>query len=121
MSWVERTVEERLARAAAAGELDTPHLSGRELDLDTPRGPGWWAERFVRRERSHDRRIVAVEAASVARSEFWRAESVDELRGLVRRANDAIDLANLHLLDTDRIDPFVSDDVVDRWRRLRSR
>ena len=57
MSWIERVIEERLAHAAASGELDAPHLHGKPLpDLDRPREQGWWADRFVRREMSHDRR-----------------------------------------------------------------
>ena len=69
VSWIERMLEERLARAAADGELDTPHLAGKPLpDIDTPRQQGWWAEQFVRRELSHDRRVAAETAAAEARA-----------------------------------------------------
>ena len=75
VSWIERVIEERLAQAAAAGELDAPHLNGKPLpDLDRPREQGWWADQFVRRELSHDRRKVAEAAAAEARAGFWRAD-----------------------------------------------
>ena len=120
MSWIERSVEERLANAAAGGELDTPELNGRELDLDTHRGQGWWADQFARRELSHDRRKVAEAAADAARIGFWRAATVDELRDRVRDANQAIVRANINLVATDRITPFDAADIEARWRRLRS-
>ena len=120
MSWIERSVEERLAKAAAAGELDAPTLAGRPLaDLDRPREQGWWANRFVQRELSHDRRRVAEAAASEARVGFWRAATVDDLRGRVRDANAAIVRANINLVETDRLEPFDHADIEARWRRLR--
>jgi multidrug efflux pump subunit AcrA (membrane-fusion protein) len=120
MSWVERLVEERLARAAANGELDAPHLEGKPLpDLDRPRGQGWWADRFVQRELSHDRRTVAEAAAAQARAGFWRAATEDELRERVGAANAMIATANLNLIDADRLDPFDWPDIRDRWLAVR--
>jgi hypothetical protein len=117
MSWIERVVEERLAQAAAAGELDAPHLRGKPLpDLDRPREQGWWADQFVRRELSHDRRAVAEAAAARARAGFWRAATRDELRERVREANAAIVRANINLVDADRLPLFDWSDVHDRWR-----
>jgi hypothetical protein len=119
MSWVERLVEERLAKAAANGELDTPHLQGKPLpDLHQPRGQGWWADRFVQRERSHDRRTVAVAAAAEARAGFWRAATEEELRDLVGAANAMVIRANLNLIESDRLDLFDWRDIRDRWRSL---
>lgn len=114
-------LEERLAQAAADGELDSPGLRGRPLpDLDRPREQGWWANRFVERELSHDRREVAEAAARRARAGFWRAETVEELLASVRAANAAIVRANINLIASDRIEPFDADDAVVRWRRLRA-
>jgi hypothetical protein len=41
--------------------LDPPdRLWGKPIaDLDRPRPPGWWADQFVARELSHDRREAA--------------------------------------------------------------
>ena len=119
MSWIERSVEERLANAAAGGELDTPELRGKQLDLDSPRGEGWWADRFTRRELSHDRRRVAEAAAAQARLGFWRATTIHDLRALVADANAAVVRANINLVDVDRLRPFDGDDIEDRWLRLR--
>ena len=120
MSWIERSVEERLAQAVRDGELDPGPLAGTKLpDLDRQRGQGWWAERFVKRELSHDRRVRAEADAARARVGFWTAGSVEEVVSLVGDANDAIAAANINLVDSDRLDPFDADDIIDRWRRLR--
>ena len=119
MSWIERSVEERLANAAAGGELDTPELAGKRLDLDTHRTQGWWADQFTRRELSHDRRRRAEAAAAAARVGFWRASTLDDLRAAVREANEAIVRANINLIETDRLPRFDPADIEDRWRRLR--
>jgi Domain of unknown function (DUF1992) len=119
VSWIERLVEERLAQAAASGELDTPHLKGKPLpDLDRPREQGWWADQFVRRETSHDRRKVAEAAAAGARAGFWRADGVDELCKLVTAANVSIAKANLNLVASDHLPVFDWPDVRDRWTAL---
>lgn len=115
-------LEDRLAQAAAAadGELDAGPLHGKPFDdLDRPRPAGWWAEQFVRRERSHDRAKAAAAAAAAARAGFWRAGSVGEVRALVSTANATLVRANLNLVDDDRLALFDVDDVVARWRRLR--
>lgn len=120
MSWIERSLEERLAKAAADGELDAPHLQGKPIaDLDRPRSQGWWAEQFVRRELSHDRRERAEADAASARAGFWRAASIDELRDQVRSANAAIVRANLNLIETDRLALFDVTEVEASWHRLR--
>jgi hypothetical protein len=52
---VEFLVERRILEAMERGELATPSLSGKPIeDLDVQRPPGWWAERFVERERVRD-------------------------------------------------------------------
>lgn len=120
MSWIERSIEERLAQAAADGELDTPHLWGTPIpDLDRPRPQGWWADQFVRRELSHDRRARAEVTAAAARAGFWRAAEVAELRERVRAANVDIVRANVNLIESDRLVPFDVDEIEARWRELR--
>lgn len=109
-------VEERLANAAASGELDGGPLTGKPLpDIDERRRDGWWAEQFVKRELSHDRRVVALEARAAARAGFWTAASVAELDALVADANAAIAHANINLTDDDQIAPFDPADILRRW------
>ncbi|NND73859.1 MAG: DUF1992 domain-containing protein [Ilumatobacter sp.] len=94
MSWVARMVEQRLADAARAGELDAGPLEGKPIPgIDEHRPDGWWAEQFVRRELSHDRRKVAVEAAAKACVAYWKADSEADVVALVRAANEAITAA----------------------------
>lgn len=120
MSWIERAVEERLARAARDGELSPPHLAGKPLDdLVRERPQGWWADRFVERELSHDRRQRADAAAAAARAGFWRAGDVAAVREAVAAANTAIARANVNLLPGDRLEPFDLADIEARWRKLR--
>ena len=122
MSWLDRVVEERLAEAAANGELAAPDLEGRPIaDLHWERPGGWWAKRFVERELSHDRRAATEAEIALARARFWRATSEDEVRTLVADVNLEIDRANGLMVANDRLAPFDADDVVERWRRLARR
>lgn len=120
MSWMDRLLEERLAEAAANGELVAEPLKGKPIPgIDDHRPEGWWANSFVRRERSHDRREVAEAAMKSARAGFWRAGTESELRSLVSAANADIATANINLVDEDRLGAFDAVDIVERWRRLR--
>lgn len=120
MSWLERSLEERLAQAARNGELDAPNLAGKPLpDLDRQRPHGWWAEQFVQRERSHDRSEAAQLMVNQARQRFWRAATRAELAGLVDAANEAIARENERLLPADHLEPFDLADIEHRWERLR--
>lgn len=112
-------VEDRLAKAAAAGELDGGPLAGKPLpDIDKQRPDGWWAEQFVRRERSHDRREIVVAAVAKARVGFWKATSAKELHDLVARSNEAIVHANINLVEADRVELFDLADIRRRWTDL---
>lgn len=113
-------VEERLAKAAADGELAAPHLEGKPIaDLHWERPEGWWAKRFFERELSHDRRSDALQSAATARAGFWRCSDEASVRDAVLQANAAIDRANVNIVPADQVDRFDLDDIVDRWRRLR--
>lgn len=119
MSWIERSLEERLAQAARSGELDVPELAGRPIaDLDRPRRPGWWAEQFVRRERSHDRRVDALAELARIRGRFWRCPDEDTLRRSIDDANAWIAATNDRLVPDDHVPPLEPDDIVARWRRM---
>ena len=120
MSWIERAVEQQLADAIERGELDTPaHLRGKQLDLDTQRSDGWWAERFVRRERSHVLHDEAQAERARRAVAFWRAASLAELDNLVGDANHWIEQANTRLLPTDALEPFQLETVRTTWTSVR--
>jgi len=119
VSWVERMLEQRLAEAAANGELAAPSLEGKPFaDLHVERQQGWWANQFVARELSHDRRVVAERAAASARAGFWRCGDESALLSAVAAANADIALANINLVEADRVALFDVDDIVARWRNL---
>lgn len=76
MSWADHLVERQIAEAMARGDLDPAALRGTELDLDTQRQPGWWAERFVERERLalRDEPDAAHDVIAAWRAEARRAD-----------------------------------------------
>jgi len=115
-----RSVEQRLANAAESGELRVAKLEGKPIPgIDTRRPDGWWADQFVKRELSHDRRKVAAAAAARARAGFWHATTVQQLTELVAAANQQIVAANINLVDADHLDRFDHDDIIARWLSLR--
>lgn len=118
MSWVERRVEQRIAEAMERGELDAGPLHGQPItDLDRPRQEGWWAERFVARER---RRLAREEAAQIAerwRQRFGVVRDGADLRQRVEAANAWVDDVNGSLHPDDRLRPFDLAEVERDWRR----
>lgn len=119
VSYLERMLEERLAKAAADGELSAPRLEGKPIaDLHWERPQGWWAKQFFERELSHDRRSAALEAAAAARASFWRCRDEQTVRAAVADANAAIERANVNIVPDQHVERFDPDDIVDRWHRL---
>jgi hypothetical protein len=69
---VEFLVERRISEAMERGELAAPTLSGKPIDdLDVHRQPGWWAEKFVERERERARDDVSESTRAMV--ELWRS------------------------------------------------
>lgn len=120
MDYVELRVEQRIAEAIARGELDPGELKGMPIDdLDRPRKEGWWADQFVRRERS---RFAAEDAAG--ERQRWerrlaRTGDEDGLRQRVAEANRWIAEVNKGLLRPHAIERFDVDEEVSRWRAHR--
>lgn len=71
MDWVDAIVERKLREARERGEFDTRATAGADLDLDTQRTEGWWAQQFVEREKVRLRDEPDVAQAMVAE---WRRE-----------------------------------------------
>ena len=119
---VELLVERKIAAAIERGELDPGALKGTPIaDLDRPRQSGWWADEFVRRERS---RFAGEDAA--AERVRWerrlaRARDVDDLRRRVATANRWIDEVNGGLMTKDVVVRFDAADEIRRWHHRSSR
>ncbi len=121
MSWIDRIVEQQIAGAIARGELDTPErLRGKPLDLDAPRNDGWWAEQFVRRERSQLLREESLPVRAAHLPRFWRAADTTELTALVTAANRWVADTNQRLQPADELELFDPREVADTWRALHS-
>lgn len=118
MSWIDHIVERQIAEAIARDELEPAHLRGKPLDLDTQRGDGWWAEQFVRKERSRILREDSVPQRAALLPKFWRAATVHELTELVAEANKWIVGVNQQLLPTDALALFDPREVIDTWKSV---
>lgn len=120
MSWIDHIVERQIAEAMARGELDAPeHLRGKPLDLDTTRGDGWWAEQFVRRERSHVLREDSLTERAIREAGFSHAATVQELTTLIADANKWIVGVNERLLPADALPLFEPAGAMATWRSVR--
>ncbi len=120
MSYIDRIVEQQIAAAMARGAFDDLPGAGKPLDLD-PREPGWWAEQFVRRERSHVLHEEIGHDLAARRAAFWRAGSIDALRELVTEANKVLTTANARMIAADRFPLVDYGDTVARWREVAAR
>ena len=120
VSWIDQIVEQQIAAAIKRGDMDTPeHLRGASLDLDTQRGDGWWAEQFVRKERSRLLRDDSLPERATRASAFWRAPTINELTGLITDANKWIVSVNQRLQPADRMDLFDPQEVIADWKPAR--
>ena len=118
MSWIDRVVEQKVAEAIARDELVSPAMHGKALDLDTQRSDGWWADQFVKRERSRIMRDDSLVQRATYPVRFWKAATVAELTDIVAEANRWIVSVNSRLVAADALELFDPRDVVDTWRTL---
>jgi hypothetical protein len=119
VDFIDRLVESRIAEAIERGELDPGPLKGKPIpDIDEQRQQGWWADQFVRRERSRLARDAALEQIATWRSSFWRATTIGELRRAVAEANRQIDRTNGRLVPEDAVPRFDLVGVERTWRSL---
>ncbi|CAN5410914.1 hypothetical protein BH23ACT3_BH23ACT3_10250 [soil metagenome] len=116
VSFIDAIVERKIAEAIERGEFDAGPLRGKPIpDLDRPRQPGWWAEQFVRRERSHVEREAALDECDAWERRFRVARTLDELDRLRDEATAWVDATNRHLLPHDAFDHF---SIEEHERRL---
>ena len=119
MDFIDRLVESRIAEAIERGELDPGPVKGKPIpDIDNPRPQGWWAEQFVRRERSRLAREETLERIGAWRLRFQRATTIDELRRMIAQANGWIDRQNQRLAPDDAVPRFENGAVERAWRSL---
>lgn len=119
-SYLDLLVEQQIAQAMARGEFDDLPGAGRPIaDLDRQRQPGWFAENLVRRERSRVLHGDTTDELARRRAAFWRATSIDELRGLVLEANKLIASTNPRLEPDDRLELVDLRSTAATWRSVR--
>jgi hypothetical protein len=119
VGFIDRLVESRIAEAIERGELDPGPLKGRPIaDIDHPRREGWWAEQFVRRERSRLAREDALEEIRSWTLRFQRAATIGELRLVIEDANRSIGRQNERLVAEDAVPLFEFGAVEHAWRSL---
>jgi hypothetical protein len=121
VSWIDLIVEQQIREAIERGEMHGGAYHGKPLpDADRQRPPGWWAEQFVRRERSRLLRDERQAGYDGWPPQFWRAGSEAALVELVDRANRWVADVNANLTADDAFPLFGCDAVVAAWRRLRT-
>jgi hypothetical protein len=119
VGFIDRLVESRIAEAIERGELDPGPLKGKPIaDIDQPRRDGWWAEQFVRRERSRLGREDALEEIRSWKLRFQRAATIGELRLVIEDANRWIGRQNERLVAEDALPLFEFGTVEATWRSL---
>lgn len=119
MSYIDSIVEKQIAAAIERGELDPGPLKGKPIpDIDRRREAGWWAEQFVRRERSTLAREEALDERRAWERRFRAAGDLAELGRLVHEANEWVDGVNERLLPEHALDHLTAHE---HERRLRPR
>lgn len=122
MSFIDLLVEQKIAEAIERGELDPGPLKGKPLpDIDQQRRDGWWAEEFVKRERSRIVHETAVDEIPVWERRFRLAADETALHALVDDANAWVAAMNRRMRELDAIEAFDVDTVVAAWRDARRR
>lgn len=117
LPWFERLIRD----AEAAGEFDDLPGEGEPIaDLDRPYAAGWWAKRFMERERLNE---AAIELAARIRRELPRLlAGRDEpvVRERLHAYNREIGVINTGLPDAERLAPLDIDRILSDRRRRHS-
>lgn len=86
-------------------------------DLDRPRPPGWWANRFLKQERSKLKRAALDERLTRERARVWRLPTEADVRARVDELNQVIAEHNI-VTSLEPRRAFDADETVATWRRL---
>lgn len=122
MSWIDLIVERQIQEAIERAALQGGAYHGKPLpDADVQRPQGWWAEQFVRRERSRIVREDHQDDYDAWRPTFWRAGTEGDLDELLLTANRRVADINADLIPEDAFTPFDADAVRSAWRALHGR
>lgn len=121
MSFIDLLVEQKITEAIERGELDPGPLKGKPLpDIDRQRRGGWWAEEFVKRERSRVVREAAEDELTRWRHRFRNAPDEASLAALLDEAAAWAAATNRRMRDDDALVPFDAE-AVNAWRATRRR
>ena len=112
-------VERRVADGRAEGLFDDLAGTGKPIpDLDRPRRPGWWAERFVKAEKAKvERERLEIELER-AMAPLWRLDEEAAVMTRIAHLNARIDRHNQTTL-LDPIPRLDAGDMLTTWGRLR--
>lgn len=114
-SYADRQIREALDR----GAFDALPGRGKPLpDLDRPYEAGWWARRYVARERTRDALHDLAADTERALGRLWTLSDESAVRGAVEELNRRIDEANRSVPETDRIPRVDEEWAVGTWTRM---
>ncbi len=99
-------VDRQIRQAAERGEFDDLPGAGKPIEgLDAGYDPGWWAKRYLRREKARDR---ADELRRTIRAEAPRLKTASDrvaAEGRVGELNEMVRAVNEHLPPGDQLGP----------------
>jgi hypothetical protein len=114
-SYADRQIREALDQ----GAFDALPGRGRPLaDLDRPYDAGWWARRYVERERARDALYDLAAATERALGRLWTLEDEAAVRTEVSDLNRRIDDANRSVPEPDRLPRIDVEWAVGTWTRM---
>ena len=116
---VSAIAERRIADGQADGFFDDLPGHGKPIaDLDRPRPAGWWAERFVAKERHGLAREDLLASVRRAMPGIWRLTDAEAVRSSIERLNEDITEHN-RVTSIEPVPPLDPAETIATWRRLR--
>ena len=114
-SHADRQIREALER----GEFDALPGRGKPLrDLHLPYQPGWWARRWIERERTRDALHEVAAETERALGRLWTLPDEGAVRREVAKLNRHLEEANSSVSPEDRLPSIDPSWATETWRRM---